>query len=123
MIESPSCAIAVMQQPDLGRLGRMTGPPMLTLGATTTLINGLPVDLSSLAPSSSSSGPFGMSWWTIGLIGAVLLGGALWYRSRSGGMVAPVRRRRTKRIPALTAALYAVGAGAGGYLLGKSAMV
>lgn len=123
MIESPSCAVRVMQMPDLGRLGRLTGPPVVTLGQATTLVNGLPVDLSSITGSSSSSGPFGMSWWTIGLIGAVLLGGALWFRNRgggAGGMLAPVRRRRTKKISAVRAALYAAGAGAGGYLLGKS---
>lgn len=126
MIESPSCAVEVMQQPDLGRLGRFIGPPSVTLGDLgqgIVQVGGLPVTTS---PAVSTLGLFGMSWTTIALIGAALLGGVLWYRSRSGGTAgfilpaAKPRRRRTKRIPALTAALYAAGAGAGGYLLGKS---
>lgn len=126
MIESPSCAVDVMQQPDLGRLGRFIGPPSVTLGGLgqgIVDVGGLPVTTSSTA---SSSGPFGMSWTMLALIGAALLGGVLWYRSRAGagaGFILPAakpRRRRTRRIPALTAALYAAGAGAGGYLLGKS---
>jgi hypothetical protein len=116
MLESPSCAVEVMQQPDLGRLGRFTGGPGVTLGDIV-----LPV---SSSPAPSSSG-FSISPWLLAG-GVALLLGALWYRSRMGsgaGFIlpaAPVRRRRSKRIPMLNAVLYAAGAGAGGYLLGKS---
>jgi hypothetical protein len=35
MIANPSCAVQTMQQPDLGRLGRFVGPPIVTLGDVT----------------------------------------------------------------------------------------
>jgi len=56
-------------------------------------------------------------------VGAGLLLWYLWNRGSDAvasiGSPKPRRRRRTRRIPALTAAVYAAGAGAGGYLLGK----
>lgn len=116
MIESPSCAIEVMQQPDLGRLGRFTGPPIVTLGDV--LVGGLPI--TTPAPASG----FSISPWLLSA-GVLLLVGALWYRSRvsgTGGLMpmAPRRRRATKKIPVLNAVLYAAGTGLGGYLLGKT---
>lgn len=119
MIESPSGLVPVMQMPDLTRLGRFTGPPIVTLGDT-QVFSGLPVQTSA---GSTSSG-FSFSPWLLGA-GVVLLVGALWWRSRSagagGGILAAVkpRRRRTKKIPVLQAALYTIGAGAGAYYLGK----
>jgi hypothetical protein len=119
MIESPSCAAMIMQQPDLGRLGRLTGPPSVTLGslADVVQVGGLPVSM----PTASSFSLGSLSPWLLGA-GLLLLGFA-WYRSRSsggvGGLMPKPRRRRTKRIPMLTAVLYAAGAGAGGYVIGK----
>lgn len=114
MLESPSCAVEVMQQPDLGRLGRFTGGPSVTLGDIVLPMTSTP------APVSSG---FSVSPWLFGA-GLALLLGALWYRSRMGGggvsILPPVRRRRSKKVPMLNAVLYAAGAGAGGYLLGKS---
>lgn len=115
-IEAPTCAVRVMQQPDLGALGRLIGPSSVTLGDVVN-VGGLPVQTSA---NPSGSG-FSFSPYLIGAV--LLLGGLLWYRSRlsAGSGLAPARprRRRTKRIPAWTAALYAAGAGAGGYLVGK----
>lgn len=123
MIESPSCAVAVMQQPDLGRLGRLTGPPIVSLGDV--VVGGLPVTGSTAAPVVSTSGLFGMSWTTIGILGALLLGGVMWYRSRSGGAggmllptAAPRRRRRSFKLPKVALTTAALLAG-GGYVAGK----
>src|SRR5437899_2060121 len=92
MLESPSCAIATMQHSDLANMGRLTGPPIVTLGDVTT-VAGLPVSLPAASASIFTSPYF--------FAGAALLLGLLWYRSRStGGILSGVapRRRRTKRI-------------------------
>lgn len=75
-----------------------------------------PTDLTSVVSGSGlSTSPF------------VYIGGALllWFAisklrgaAASAGIVKP-RRRRTRRVPAFTTALYAAGAAAGGYLVGK----
>ena len=114
-IESPSCALRVMQQPDLGRLGRLVGPPIVTLGDI--------VDTSgaTATPALTTSGLFGMSWTTIGLLGVALLGGVFLYtRLRGGGSPAPRRRRRFK-LPQVALPTVALIAG-GAYYYGKSSV-
>jgi hypothetical protein len=101
MLESPSCAVDVLQQPNLGGLGQ-------------TVVNTTPALVAA---------PGGTNWMLYAAAGLLAFAAFLWWRNSSSSspmLVAPVRRRRrTKRIPMLNAALYAAGAGAGGYLLGK----
>lgn len=91
-LASPTGAIQVMQHPGLSRIGRLTGPPLVTMGQVAA-------DPSlSTVPAVSTSGLFGMSWTSIILIGGVLLGGALLLKRLGGGggsSGAPVRRRRS----------------------------
>jgi len=88
----------VMQQPDLGRMGRLTGPPLVTMG-----------DLQQLDYSSgtavSTEGLFGLSWTSVAMIGGVLIGGAFLLKHLGqgggslfgGGGAAPSPRRRRSR--------------------------
>lgn len=112
-LEDPEGGISIMQQPDLGRLGRFVGPHSLTLGDIGTIVDpstGLPP-----APAVASTSSFSLSPWMIG--GGLLLLGFLWYRSRSGGGGGHILPRGIGK--KFTNAIYIGGAVTGGYLLGK----
>jgi hypothetical protein len=58
MIANPSCAVQTMQQPDLGRLGRFVGPPIVTLGDVTAsqlLANVVPGGTPVAAPATGAA--------------------------------------------------------------------
>lgn len=107
-LEDPEGGISIMQQPDLGRLGRFVGPRSLTLGEIGTV-----VDMNPPAPASTSS--FSFTPWILG--GGLLLLGFLWYRSRSGGGGGSIIPRGVGK--KFTNAIYLGGAVTGGYLLGR----
>lgn len=110
-IENPEGGVLVMQQPDLGKLGRFVGPSNLTLGTLGTVVDmNAPDSASTPAVSSFSFTP-----WILG--GGLLLLGFLWYRSRSGGGGGHLLPRG---LPGkFKSVLQLAGASAGGYVLGK----
>jgi len=91
-IEDPSGEVPTMQMPGLSRLGRLTGPPLVTMGS-------LGDDSTGASTAVTTSGLFGMSWTTIGLLGGVLLGGVLLYKHFAGGGGAAPRRRKKFKLP------------------------
>jgi hypothetical protein len=110
-LESPTCAVPIMQQPDLGRMGRLTGPPNVTLGRL-----GDSTDDSAL----TTSGIFGIPWTDIALLGAALLGGTLLYKHfTGGGGSAPRRRSRKMHLPKISLPTVAL-LGAVAYFYAKS---
>jgi hypothetical protein len=113
-IEDPTGTIPIVQQPYLGRLGRLTGPPIVTMGRL-----GDDSDSSSSDASLTTSGIFGIPWTTIGLVGAVLLGGVLLYKRFSGGGSAPKRRSRKFKLPQVSLPTVAM-LGAVAYFYAKS---
>lgn len=112
MLQNPSgqTATAVMQQPGLARLGRLTGPPLLTMGDAST------------DSVLTTSGIFGIPWTSIMLIGGVLIGGALLLkhiRGGGGGMSPAPRRRRSFKLPKVSLPTVAM-LGALAYFYAKS---
>lgn len=108
--------LAVMQQPDLGRLGRLTGPPLVTMGDATD---------STSDAMLTTSGLFGIPWTSILMIGGALIGGALLLKHvRGGGAGSPApRRRRSFKLPKVslpTVAMLCALAGALAYFYAKS---
>jgi hypothetical protein len=112
-ITSPTCSVEILQQPDLGRLGRFTGSRRVTLGAFGTLVDSAQASV----PTVGGISP----WVTIAALGAIAL--------VAGFMLRPkVLRARRKVVDSATggvslwkAAAGAAGAGVIGYFAGRSA--
>jgi len=114
-LESAPGGPGVMLQPDLARMGRLTGGPRVTLG-------GLGQSDSFL----TTEGIFGLPWMDVALIGGVLIGGAFLLKHLTGGgggllggSPAPRRRRRSFKLPQLNLTTVAL-LGALAYFYAKS---
>jgi hypothetical protein len=92
-LESGPGGPGVMLQPDLTRIGRLTGGPQVTLG-----------ELGQSDSFLTTEGIFGLPWMDVALIGGVLIGGAFLLKHLGsggggggllGGSPAPRRRRRS----------------------------
>ena len=91
MIESPSCAVHTMQQPDLGRLGRMIGPPIVTLGDVT------PTQILSNVSDVGGASSLVSSPLLIGGIALLFLALILYTGKRTSRSIRSSRVKRAKR--------------------------
>lgn len=114
-LESAPGGPGVMLQPDLTRIGRLTGGPRVTLG-----------ELGQSDSFLTTQGIFGLPWMDVALIGGVLIGGAFLLKhlgSGGGGLLggspAPRRRRRSFKLPKISLPTVAL-LGAVAYFYAKS---
>lgn len=114
-LESAPGGPGVMLQPDLTRIGRLTGGSRVTLG-----------ELGQSDSFLTTQGIFGLPWMDVALIGGVLIGGAFLLKHLGGGgggllggSPAPRRRRRSFKLPKISLPTVAL-LGAVAYFYAKS---
>lgn len=90
-LESPSCAVRTMQQPDLGRLGRLVGPPIVTLGDVT------PTQILSNVTDVTGASSLVSSPLLIGGIALLFIALIAYTAKGTGRQIRSARLKRAKR--------------------------
>jgi len=90
-LEAPTCAVRVMQQPDLGRLGRFTGPSIVTLGDVT------PTSILSNVTDVGGASSLASTPLLLGGLAVLALALILFTGKKTGKSIRSARLKRAKR--------------------------